>query len=71
MVAMTNNHNLFPLPCWAPALRRVPLPLQLLDEAYRRGEKFSDCTLGQTPAIEPIQNFTRAFYSPLPSGRGR
>ena len=29
--------NLFPLPYWAPALRRVPIPLQLLDEAYAHG----------------------------------
>ena len=29
--------NLFPLPYWAPALKRVPIPLQLLDEAYAHG----------------------------------
>ena len=29
--------NLFPLPYWAPALKRVPIPLQLLDEAYVHG----------------------------------
>ena len=29
--------NLFPLPYWAPALQRVPIPLQLLDEAYAHG----------------------------------
>ena len=34
---MPNNHNLFPLPYWAPALWRVPIPLQLLNEAYARG----------------------------------
>ena len=32
MVPMTNN--LFPLPYWAPALQRVPIPLQVLNEAY-------------------------------------
>jgi hypothetical protein len=26
--------NLFPLPYWAPALKRVPVPLQVLNEAY-------------------------------------
>ena len=30
--------NLFPLPYWAPALQRVPLPLQVLDAAYARGD---------------------------------
>ena len=34
---MTNN--LFPLPYWAPALRRVPMPLQLLNAAYACGEQ--------------------------------
>jgi hypothetical protein len=34
---VANNHNLFPLPCWAPALWRVPTPLQRVNEAYARG----------------------------------
>jgi hypothetical protein len=29
--------NLFPLPYWAPALKRVPIPLQVLDEAFKQG----------------------------------
>jgi hypothetical protein len=29
--------NLFPLPYWAPALKRVPIPLQALDEAFTQG----------------------------------
>ena len=29
--------NLFPLPYWAPALKRVPLPLQALEEAFEQG----------------------------------
>jgi hypothetical protein len=37
MVVMTNN--LFPLPYWAPALKRVPIPLQLLNAAYESGER--------------------------------
>jgi hypothetical protein len=31
--------NLFPLPYWAPALQRVPKPLQRLDEAFALGER--------------------------------
>lgn len=68
---MTNNHNLFPLPTWAPALRRVPTPLQLLDEAYQRGERACNSVLIETFAAEPVQDFTRAFCSPLLAGRGR
>ena len=34
---VANNHNLFPLPYWAPALWRVPIPLQHLNEAYAAG----------------------------------
>jgi hypothetical protein len=33
----TNNHNLFPLPYWAPALWRVPMSLQQVTDAYRWG----------------------------------
>jgi hypothetical protein len=29
--------NLFPLPYWAPALKRVPIPLLALDAAFERG----------------------------------
>jgi hypothetical protein len=71
MVTMTNNHNLFPLPYWAPALRRVPIPLQLLDEAYLRGERSSQSALLETSAAEPVANLTRSFRSPLLAGRGR
>jgi len=31
--------NLFPLPLWAPALKRVPIPLQVLDEAFEQGSR--------------------------------
>jgi hypothetical protein len=31
--------NLFPLPYWAPALKRVPIPLQALDEAFEQGTR--------------------------------
>jgi hypothetical protein len=30
--------NLFPLPNWAPAFKRVPIPLQVLDAEYARGD---------------------------------
>ena len=30
--------NLFPLPYWAPALKRVPIPLQVLEAAYAHGD---------------------------------
>ena len=30
--------NLFPLPYWAPALKRVPIPLQVLEAAYAYGD---------------------------------
>jgi hypothetical protein len=33
----TNNHNLFPLPYWAPALWRVPMSLQQVTDVYRWG----------------------------------
>jgi len=33
---MTNN--LFLLPYWAPALRRVPIPLEALNQAYANGD---------------------------------
>jgi hypothetical protein len=31
--------NLFPPPYWAPALQRVPTPLQVLNEAFANGER--------------------------------
>jgi hypothetical protein len=54
MVPMTNN--LFPLPYWAPALQRVPIPLQVLNEAYLRGNRpgkralWHDRDLGHAPS---------------------
>jgi len=29
--------NLFPLPYWAPAFTRVPIPLQALNAAFKQG----------------------------------
>jgi len=68
---MTNNHNLFPLPTWAPALRRVPTSLQLLDEVYARGDRACNSVLLDKFAAEPAQDLVRACCFPLPSGRGR
>jgi len=48
MVDMPNNHNLFPLPYWAPALWRVPMPLQLLNKAFARGRGCQSEKLGQS-----------------------
>ena len=33
--------NLFPLPYWASALKRVPIPLQVLAAAYAHGDAHS------------------------------
>jgi hypothetical protein len=33
---VANNHKPLPLPYWAPALWRVPMPLQFVNEAYAR-----------------------------------
>jgi hypothetical protein len=68
---MTNNHNLFPLPTWAPALRRVPMPLQLLEEVYARGDRACHSALIEPPTSEPVQDIVRAFCSPRPSDLGR
>jgi hypothetical protein len=52
--------NLFPLPLWAPALKRVPIPLQALDEAFaegssaRRRSLFADCVLGARGALSTL-----------------
>ena len=68
---MTNNHNLFPLPTWAPALRRVPMPLQLLDEIYARGDRACNSALLEAFPPDPAHDFIRALCSPLRSWRGR
>ena len=54
--------NLFPLPCWAPALKRVPIPLQALNEAFVHG-------IESAPgALDPALSFA-PFAAPLsPNG---
>jgi hypothetical protein len=71
MVTMANNHNLFLLPYWAPALRRVPMPLLLLNEAYLHGGCCPDSALLESSPEQPVENMASAMRSPLPAGRGR
>ena len=53
--------NLFPLPYWAPAFKRVPIPLQVLEAEYARGEghlsyAYSQAALlGQHRAERPLR----------------
>jgi hypothetical protein len=66
-----NNHNLFPLPYWAPALWRVPMPLQLVTEAYRWG-----CRCESDQAAADGLNTLHAApaplaFSPRPTFRGQ
>ena len=66
MVAMTNNHNLFPLSYWAPALRRVPMPLQLLNEAYATGSPPAIARSFRVSVKWPAAN-TQPTFTPFPS----
>jgi hypothetical protein len=45
--------NLFPLPCWAPALQRVPAPLLVLNEAFTKGERARKSLLARVIDLEP------------------
>ena len=45
--------NLFPLPYWAPALKRVPIPLQALNEAFVHGIQFAPGALDNDRASTP------------------
>jgi hypothetical protein len=56
--------NLFPLPNWAPALKRVPLPLQALNEAFVHGIQFASGALDQDRALDPALSFA-PFAAPL------
>jgi hypothetical protein len=51
--------NLFPLPYWAPALKRVPIPLQVLNEALIRGVQLAPGTLKHERAPEPSPRLAR------------
>jgi hypothetical protein len=60
--------NLFPLPCWAPALKRVPLPLQALDQAFVHGIDFAPVAFEADRALDPALSFS-PFAAPLsPNG---
>ena len=58
--------NLFPLPCWAPALKRVPVALQALNQAFVHG--IGPATLEAALALDPALSFS-PFAAPLsPNG---
>ena len=52
--------NLFPLPYWAPALQRVPIPLQVLNEAFVHGDRSLEgtrcCASEADERFAPIQS---------------
>jgi hypothetical protein len=49
---VANNHHLFPLPCWAPALWRVPNLPQNVNEAYAH-----EAEVSQRGSIAPRSSF--------------
>jgi hypothetical protein len=58
--------NLFPLPCWAPALKRVPIPLQALNQAFVHG--MAPAALEAALALDAALSFS-PFAAPLsPNG---
>jgi hypothetical protein len=60
--------NLFPLPYWAPALKRVPIPLQVLNEAFIHGIEFAPGAIDANRALDPALSFA-PFAAPLsPTG---
>ena len=60
--------NLFPLPCWAPALKRVPVPLQALNHAFVYGIECVPAALEADRALDPALSFA-PFAAPLsPNG---
>ena len=56
--------NLFPLPYWAPALKRVPILLQALEEAFLYGVRFAPSVLGDERAPEATPSLA-PFAAPL------
>ena len=56
--------NLFPLPCWAPALKRVPDPLQALNRAFVHGIDYAPVALESDRALDPALSFS-PFAAPL------
>jgi len=57
--------NLFPLPCWAPALKRVPAPLQVLNEAYARPSTLA-WRKDQEPGMPSEKQISEAALNLLP-----
>ena len=56
--------NLFPLPYWAPALKRVPIPLQALNQAFIHGIEFAPSAIDDNRALDPALSFA-PFAAPL------
>ena len=75
---MTNN--LFLLPYWAPALRRVPIPLQLLNAAYESGQRpcrgvpFHTCDQAaiaqRVHVMSAVGRIARSFRPPIDARGG-
>ena len=63
--------NLFPLPCWAPALKRVPIPLQAFNQAFAQGAESAPDAIEFERALDPARSLFARFPSPLPKRRGR
>jgi hypothetical protein len=61
--------NLFPLPYWAPALQRVPTPLQVLNEAFILGERSLQGARLQSRDEDERPGF--AHVSPIAKTRGK
>ena len=62
--------NLFPLPYWAPALKRVPTALQALDQAFTCGDHVTENALSRDcPGNCP--ELCSLCRSPLRTRRGR
>jgi len=62
--------NLFPLPYWAPALKRVPILLQALDEAFVRGDRIASGVLNDARAPGNCPDLCSLCRSPLRNRRG-
>ncbi len=60
--------NLFPLPCWAHALMRVPIPLQALNQAFVHGIDCAPAALEVALALDQALSFS-PFAAPCsPNG---
>jgi hypothetical protein len=60
--------NLFPLPYWAPALKRVPILLQALDDAFRRGDSGTQAACISNPVFGVAGPRYEGELCPFPEG---